>query len=61
MKTETKLLNKNVKVSLTSGFVLYGTLVETELYGIWLKSNTETSFISYTTIKDIREDRHGDF
>jgi small nuclear ribonucleoprotein (snRNP)-like protein len=33
MEEET-LLNKKVKISLETGFVLYGTLVGKELYGI---------------------------
>lgn len=60
MKKET-LLNKKVKVSLETGFVLYGTLVDTESHGIWLKTDQEVSFINYNTIRDIRLDRKGDY
>ena len=56
MEERNKFLNKHVKVTKEDGFVLYGKLVDKELFGIWLESDTETSFITYNNIKDIRLD-----
>jgi len=47
---------EHVKVELNSGFVLYGVIEDKSDAGIWLKSNTETSFINFNTIKFIRPD-----
>ncbi len=51
---ERNFLNKQVIVTKADGFVLYGTLVDCQLHGIWLKTKQETSFLAYSNIKDIR-------
>jgi len=62
MDLEEKLINKRVDVSKNDGFHLYGVLREIGAYGIWLKTSSETSFIAFTNIKEIRLDRRqGDY
>lgn len=57
METDEKLVNKNVDVSKNDGFHLYGVLTSIGPYGIWLKTFSETSFIAFTNIREIRLDR----
>lgn len=51
------LLNKHVSVNLKTNFVLFGIVVDQSSNGIWLKTNTETSFINYDNILMIKKDR----
>lgn len=57
MGKKEELFEEEVKVSLESGFVLYGTIIKKELHGIWLKTDQETSFINFNVIRDIRINR----
>ncbi len=56
---ENEFLGKNVDITRINGYHIYATLIKTEQFGVWVKSHTETSFISYNDIKDIRLDRRG--
>ena len=60
MEEENELLNKPVVVRLKNDFALYGLAQSFLQGGIFLKTKTETSFISFTEIKNIRLDRRGD-
>lgn len=57
MELEEKLVNRKVDVSKSDGFHLYGVLREIGAYGIWLRTSSETSFIAFANIKEIRLDR----
>jgi len=46
-----------MKVVYKDGFVLYGEIVDKTEAGVWLKTNQETSFISYEKILEIRPHR----
>ncbi len=54
LEKEPTFLNKQVIVTQIDNFVKYGELYKQELHGIWLKSNTEISFIAYNNIKTIK-------
>lgn len=56
MNEENPLLGKRIIVTQTDNFVKYGEYYKHEHFGIWLKSDTETSFISFVFIKTIRPD-----
>jgi hypothetical protein len=56
---ENALLGKKVKIVKADGFVLYGTLLKKEDFGIWVKTNTETSFITFLNILEVRIDPRG--
>ena len=60
MNEKEKILSKAVAVTKTDNFVLYGTIISSEQFGIWLKTKKETSFISYNNIKQIRLDPRGE-
>ena len=47
---------EKVKVEYKDGFCLFGELVDKTGAGVWIKTNTETSFISYDLIRVIRKD-----
>ena len=58
MQEENNLfLNKPVDVELNDGYHIYATLVKNELHGVWLKSKSETSFITFNNIRKIKLDR----
>lgn len=59
MNNQEQFLNKKVDVQQIDDFHLYGLIVSFEQYGIWLKTQRETSFITYQNIKQIRLDRRG--
>jgi len=54
MEEKEPLLNKQVIVTQKDRFVKYGELYKAELHGIWLKSDKETSFVSYDNILTIK-------
>lgn len=49
-------VEKYKKVELKSGFILYGDIVNQNEAGIWFRTKTETSFLSWDIIKSIRDD-----
>lgn len=58
METVTKnFLNQNVDVTRLTGFHVYAKLKQIDQFGIWIESKTETSFIAFNDIKDIRLDK----
>jgi hypothetical protein len=59
METEDKytLLNKAIDLTKNDGFHLYVTLRKIEQFGVWIESDTEISFISFSNIRDIRKDK----
>lgn len=59
MNNQEQFLNKKVDVQQIDDFHLYGIIVSFEQHGIWLKTQRETSFITYQNIKQIRLDRRG--
>jgi len=54
-------IEEHKKVVLKTGFCLYGILVDKTEAGIWLKTKSETSFINYDIIKEIRDDERAWF
>jgi len=50
-------LNKNCKVVLDDGFVLYGLVRDIDQFGITFETKQKTSFISFMKIKEISLDR----
>lgn len=57
-------VGEHVDVTRNTGFHVYAKLLKIEQFGIWLQSDTETSFIAFNDIKDIRLDKRynkGDF
>ena len=58
MKQEThNFLGKQIDITRLNGYHIYATLQSIEQFGIWVTSKTETSFIAFNDIKDIRLDR----
>ena len=53
----TDFLNKNVEVRYVNDFTLYGILKAVDEHGIVLKTNQETSFISFSQIQMIKLDK----
>ncbi|MBD3196428.1 MAG: hypothetical protein GF317_15320 [Candidatus Lokiarchaeota archaeon] len=59
MKISNELENKRCIIRKIDDYTVYGT-VSFDEHGIWLKTNTETSFIAYNNIKEIRLDKRGE-
>lgn len=47
-------LNKQCKLTYLSGFVLEGIVIDIDEAGITFQTTQRTSFISWTTIKDLQ-------
>jgi len=56
---EEVFLDKHCQVVKVDGFTLYGTVKEVNDYGILLETTQETSYISFSNIKEIRINRSG--
>ena len=52
-KITERLLNKECKLVLYDGFVLYGKIVDYTDYGIWFETPQKTAFQSFTNIRKI--------
>ena len=49
-------MEQHVKVVKKDGFVLFGDIVDRNSEGVWVRTDTETSFISFNIILEIRKD-----
>jgi len=47
------LLNKKCKMVQGNGFILDGTVVEMDTYGVMFKTTQKTSFISWSNIREL--------
>jgi len=59
MREMSCFLHKRCKLVKNDGFTLYGIIIEIEQFGVVLKTNQETSFISFLNIKELRLDNGG--
>ena len=48
-----KLVNKKCKLVQTNGFILEGTVVDVDNFGIWFKTYQKTSFIGWVNIREL--------
>lgn len=48
-----KLLNSECKLVQLNGFVLDGTVVNVDVYGIFFKTQQKTSFIAWNNIREL--------
>lgn len=50
-------IGQKVKIELKSRFILFCTILDKTSQGVWVKTDTETSFISFDLINSIRQDK----
>jgi sRNA-binding regulator protein Hfq len=56
METQ-RFLNRNCKLVLTNGFVLYGIVKGIDQYGIIFETRQKTTYQSFFNIKELSEER----
>jgi len=50
---ESKFLNKYCKLVLNNGFVLYGTVIDLDIYGLLFETKQKTAWHAFANIREL--------